>query len=279
VLGTSEKGSVKLTDPFEDFLWGFFCRAFKTALHNILQPFDPCKSVGYSRRTSRRNLAQSNRLNLLRILCYKPRMKFEKDRSDGFKIHRLLSVVLVLLICSGSMPAAETVGTGDKQYDRLMSQHPAPKLTGDAWQAILSGENGSRKEITSKLHVKVVEGRIRSVEVKQTSGFKFLDSELINWVQTQWHFRPNITDDLYLPIVIPLPPIVTVTTDAVRSAQPLVLHLVVDHGVIKKMDLLHSSGDRLVDNVAALWVKQHWLFAQDQSGEFQLPVVLKLRRR
>jgi outer membrane biosynthesis protein TonB len=159
-----------------------------------------------------------------------------------------------------------------------MSQHPAPQLPTGTWQAIISGENGSRNEIRSKLHVIVVNGRTKSVEITQTTGFNFVDSELVNWIQTQWHFRPEVTGDFDIPIALRLPPIMTIVTDSYRSADPLVLHVWVDHGVIKKMDLVHSSGERLLDNSAGVWVKQQHLFSEDQSGEVNLTVFFKFRR-
>lgn len=102
-------------------------------------------------------------------------MRFEKGRTDQSVTHPLFSVMLVFFIFTGSTPGTESARMGGAQYDRLMSEHPAPQLTHDAWQTIFSGADGSKPEITTKLHVTVVKGKIRSVGVKPTTGFKFVE--------------------------------------------------------------------------------------------------------
>lgn len=98
-------------------------------------------------------------------------MEYAKNRIVDCKIHRLFYAVLALSICAGSMRGAESTEVDGRQYDRLMSQHPAPELPTGTWQAIVSRVDASRGELRSWLHVVVVEGRIRSAEVRKTTIF------------------------------------------------------------------------------------------------------------
>ena len=201
----------------------------------------------------------------------------KKDRGGGSKLYCLLFSVFVSSVCTSGI--AGTAGPADEHYNGLLIQHPAPTLTPEAWRVVFSTEQiAETQKLTSKLRINVVQGTIKSVEIKVSTGVKIVDQELVRWIQTEWHFRANITGDFTLPVGIPLPAILNIWGPE-RSLHKMMLRVVVDQGVIKNVYVLQSSGDRVADVLAAMWVRQNWLFTKDQSGEFEMPVYLRAHLR
>jgi hypothetical protein len=53
----------------------------------------------------------------------------------------------------------------------------------------------------------------------------------------------------------------------------MMISLELDHGTIRKIGVLNSSGVSKLDAASVRWVKENWVFTKDQTGLYQMPVV------
>ena len=100
---------------------------------------------------------------------------------------------------------------------------------------------------------------------------------------------PLLTNLYHLPVyLIPPKPVaartrtigkpLTLTNSEIAQGitiktQKMTISLELDHGTIRKIGVLKSTGDPKLDAASVRWVKENWVFTKDQTGLYQMPVV------
>lgn len=216
-------------------------------------------------------------------------MRYRKfQRGHSATLLCVLTSALPLLILTLS-PSSAKEPTDEDQLNRLLFEHPALELTPDTWKIIQTRQKGSSARLEGKLLIIVEKGVTKSVRIEESTGFKTADDELVHWVQAKWHFRPEITSLYRLPVyLIPPKPVaagartigkpVTLTSSEIAQGitiktQKMMISLELDHGTIRKIGVLKSTGDPKLDAASVRWVKENWVFTKDQTGLYQMPVV------
>jgi hypothetical protein len=212
--------------------------------------------------------------------------KFLRGHSAIFLCVLTSALTLILPTLS---PSSAKEPTDADRLNRLLFEHPALELTPDTWKIIQTRQKESTARLSGKLLIIAEKGVTRSVTIEESTGFKTADDELVHWVQAKWHFRPEITNLYHLPVyLIPPKPLaagtrmigkpLTLTSSEIAQGitiktQKMMISLELDHGIIRKIDVLNSSGNPKLDAASVRWVKENSVFTKDQTGLYQMPVV------
>jgi hypothetical protein len=117
----------------------------------------------------------------------------------GFSERSVIGPLLSLMLF-GSAPAV----LGKDKTDEFLLERPAISLNATTWRIIFTQEKASTTTLQSKVLISVVKGITKSVVVKESTGYKTADDEILNWIKTKWRFRSGVTDTFTLPVYIPL---------------------------------------------------------------------------
>src|SRR5260221_6770227 len=192
----------------------------------------------------------------------------------------VLTSVVALILLTLSPSSAKEPTDGDR-LNRLLFEHPALELTPDTWKIIQTRQKESTARLSGKLLIIVEKGVTRSVTIEESTGFKPADDELVHWVQAKWHFRPEITNLYHLPVhLIPPKPVaagartigkpITLTSSEIAQCittktQKMMISLGLDHGTIRKIGVLKSTGDPKLDAASDHWVKENRVLTKDHN--------------
>jgi TonB family protein len=204
------------------------------------------------------------------------------------RIRLLLLMAIVVALFFKTSPSFAKESTPQEQWDQIAFEHPMPRVTPATWKIMWPVLKDSWSPAEAKLLITVEKGTIKSVAIKQSTGFKAADDDIADWIRTKWHFRPGITRTIgqsiyisapmaYLPGGRTLTRPLTLTKrdlgkDVTISTERLLIRTDIDQGRITKISVLKSTGDRELDAAAVRWVKENWALSS-KSGVFETPVI------
>jgi hypothetical protein len=198
----------------------------------------------------------------------------------------LAAAIISLLVVVPASFAKEPVPA--EEWNQFLLKHPQPHLSWATWKIVGAQEKATASPLQAELLILVEKGVIKSVAIEHSTGFEAADVEVAHWVLTKWRFRPEITHSFTLPVSIidrrvlrpgdeiTAKPITLSHSDIANGKkakiQNLLLNVDVDHGKITNITVIESSGNPKIDAGAVRWVTKNWLFANNQTGRYRLPV-------
>jgi hypothetical protein len=204
------------------------------------------------------------------------------------RIRLILLVAIVSTLFFKASPSFAKEPTPQEKYDRELLEHPVPVITPATWKTMWPSLKDSWSPSEVKLLITVEKGAIKSVAIKQSTGFKAADDEIADWIRTKWRFQPGTTRTINVPIYISATralrpggriltrPLTLTKGDLGRgiaiSTERLLIWTEIDRGRIAKIGVLKSTGDPKLDAAAIRWVKGNWVFSS-KNGIFETPVI------
>jgi hypothetical protein len=111
----------------------------------------------------------------------------------------LVPLLVVVPVLFGKDP------NGEDFYSRSLLKHPTPNLSSNTWNTIRSHQKNFSEELEGKLRINVQNGVIESVTISQSTESKAADAELVEWIEKKWRFRPEITKEINVPVILNAP--------------------------------------------------------------------------
>jgi hypothetical protein len=196
-------------------------------------------------------------------------------------------ISLAVALISFFTPVAASFAKG-APFDQFLLKHPQPHLSWATWKIVAAQEKAVASPLQAELLILVEKGVTKSVAITHSTGFETADVEVAHWVLTKWRFRPEITHSFTLPVYIiddrglhsgdeiTAKPISLSHSDIAHGKKAkihnLLLNVDVDHGKMTNITVIESSGNPKIDAGAVRWVAKNWLFSNNQTGRYRLPV-------